>query len=90
MSQQQVTIFEHRLELKEEFQSLLQNINASGQALLGPIIQPIIHGFFEHITLELLTNSFKVTLPWARHFMKATLGWSYRSTTTTITKLPPN
>jgi uncharacterized membrane protein YvlD (DUF360 family) len=69
---QQVTIFEHRLELKEEFQSLLQNINAFGQALLGPIIQSIIHGFFEHITLELLIDSFKVTLPWARHFMKAT------------------
>jgi hypothetical protein len=79
MSQQQIIIFECRLELKEEFQSLLQNIKTSRQALLGPIVQPIIHGFFEHKTLELLIDSFKVTLPWARHFMKTTLGWSYRS-----------
>lgn len=76
--------------MKEEFQSLLQNIKAFRQALLRPIVQPIIHGFFEHKTLELLIDSFKVTLPWVRHFMKATLGWSYKSATTTIAKLPPN
>jgi hypothetical protein len=76
--------------LKEELQSLLQNIKASGQVLLGPIVQPSIHGFFEHRTFELLINSFKVTLTWVKHFMKTTLGWSYRSATTIIAKLPPN
>jgi hypothetical protein len=64
MSQQWVTILEHRPKLKEELQSLLQNIKTSRQVLLGPIVQPIIHGFFEHKTLELLADSFKVTLPW--------------------------
>lgn len=34
-------------------------------------------GFFKHIALELLINSFKVTLQCTRHFTKAILGWWY-------------
>jgi hypothetical protein len=50
---------------------LLQNIRASRQTLSGPIVQPIIQGFFELKALELLNGSFKDSLEWSKKFMKA-------------------
>jgi hypothetical protein len=41
---------------------------------------------FFYIKLELLIDSFKITLQWVRHFIKMTLGWS--SIITIATKLP--
>jgi hypothetical protein len=70
--------------------SLLQNIKAFGQALSGPIIQPIIQSFIEFKTLELLSGSFKVSLEWSRKLMKAKLGWSFKTTITTVVKLLAN
>ncbi len=70
--------------------SLLQKMKAFGQALFGLIVQPIIQSFLDLKVPELLSGSFKVSLEWSRKFMKAKLGWSFRMTTTTILKLPPN
>jgi disulfide oxidoreductase YuzD len=37
-----------------------------------------------------LSGSFKVSLEWLRKFMKAKLGWSFRTTIIDIRKQPPN
>jgi len=74
--------------MRDEFMSLLQKNKAFGQALFGPIVQPIIQGFLELKTPKLLSGSFKVSLDWSRKFMKTKLGWLLKATTIAIAKLP--
>ncbi len=69
---------------------LLQKVRAFGQAFSGPIVQPIIQDFLKLKAPELLSGSLKVSLDWSRKFMKTKLGWPFKTTTTTIAKLPPN
>jgi hypothetical protein len=87
------SILETRPELKYELTTLLKNMRATGQGLSTPIVKPIIRGIFESRAPELLKDftkqrGFKVSLEWTRYFMKYHLSWSYRTTTTTIGKLP--
>jgi hypothetical protein len=71
ITEQHNLILDYRLEMRDELMFLLQNIRAFGQTLSKPIVQPIIQGFFEFKTLELLSGSLKVSLEWSRKFMKA-------------------
>ncbi len=61
--------------MRDELMSLLQKIRAFGQAIFGPIVQPIIQGFLEFKARKLLSGSFKVSLDWSKKFMKTKLGW---------------
>jgi hypothetical protein len=69
------SIFETRLELKDELITLLKNMRVARQGLSAPIVQPIIKGIFENRAPELLKDftkqgGFKVSLKWTKDFKK--------------------
>ncbi len=80
--------------MKDEFLSMLKNMQVVGHGLFTPIVQPIFRRIFESRRNELLKDftkykRFKMTLKWIQDFMKSQLNWSYKARITITRKLSP-
>jgi hypothetical protein len=79
-------------EIEEEIISTLKKQRAVGQPLYGTTIQPLIKAIIKkrapHLFDSTSKTSFNVSIDWTRCFIKRTLNWSYRASTTAAGKLP--
>jgi len=79
--------------LKDEMVCILQKMKKIGQPLSISIVQPILKGMIQSITLEFIRprcGGFIVTRKWFKQFMKQYMSWTYHVATTITSKLPPN
>jgi hypothetical protein len=79
-------------EVEEEIISTLKKQRSVGQPLYGTTIQPLIKAIIKKKAPHLLDSTsktgFNVSIDWTRCFIKRTLNWSYRASTTAAGKLP--
>jgi hypothetical protein len=91
-SEQHMPILSKYPEIEEEIISTLKKQRAVGQLLYGTTIQPLIKAIIKKRAPHLLDSTskigFNVSIDWTRCFIKRTLNWSYRASTTAAVKLP--
>ena len=79
-------------EVEEEIISVLKKQRAVDQPLYGTTIQPLIKAIIQKRVTHLLDSTqkkgFKVSINWTRTFIKKSLNWSYRASTSVVGKLP--
>ncbi len=73
----------------------LKGMQNSGQPLDSTIAQTVIQGIISTVTLELFerrtkSGFFSVSRRFARKFVRMHMGWTWRRSTTTASKLPVN
>ena len=78
--------------VKGEIVSILKKQRAASQPLYGTTIQPLIKAIIQKRVPHLLDSTqekrFKVSIKWTSAFIKRSLNWSYRASTSIADKLP--